>query len=167
MRQRRSVGTKTKCEDEVYTTKCRRRSVTTKCGSRYCFCAQPCRRTHAQKAASCGIPLVTASPVVRLAKYRQASACLRTSDARPSHPSAQRKAARGDTRPPIFASSRLRVKQQSCAFPCVQCIPWLNKPEQCPPKKPSCPLCLRVIKKPSTTPLSLTDCERKWSSDCI
>ena len=47
--------------------------------------------------------------------------------------------ARGDTRPPTFASSRLRVKQLSSAFPpkknsAIFAISAAKKPEPCPPK---------------------------------
>jgi hypothetical protein len=68
----------------------------------------------------------------------------------------------------VLQSSCLHVKQQSCAFPCVQCIPWLNKPEQCPQKN-LCALCVLCGSKPRAMPpkkplCPLPSCEKKTSS---
>jgi len=43
-------------------------------------------------------------------------------------------------------------KKPSPAFPCVQCIPWLNKAEHCHPKKPLCSLCSLWLNKPEPCP---------------
>jgi hypothetical protein len=72
-------------------------------------------------------------------------------DGTSDHPSAQRKAARGDTRPPTFASSRLRVKQL-CFSPQKNSVPSVRGSAN--PKSQNTSIYLSRLWRPFEIPLA-------------